>query len=263
MGRDVRVQRVGYHYISNRSIELRNAFVVKDDYLKFIELLSELSQSHGFSIESYTLLSHAYYLLIKTSSENLSAIMKLLNRRYSLYFNNKYGRNGALWEGRFKSTFMEDEGYLFYFIRHMEHLPKMTGIVLALEDYSYSTYRQFVGLDSRLRALESSVVFQRFNSIDEIKIFFMQEVNKEFIDNLVEILRKQEKQRKKEDAKKEKEVLELCDFLSIKQNDEERVEGMREAYRAGISQVKIADFLGLSQQAVSLKIQGKMKACVE
>jgi len=262
MGREARVQRIGYHYVSNRSVELRNAFVVKEDYLKFLEIFSELSFSHDFTIESYALLSHAYHLLIKTTRENLSAIMKLLNKKYSTYFNSKYGRNGALWEGRFKSSYMQDEGYLFYFIRYVEHLPKMTGIVLQLEDYSYSSYRQLVGLDKCMKSLESSVVFQRFNSLEEIKIFFMQEVNKEFIDNLIEILRKQEELRKKDEEKKVTKVLELSDYLFIKQNEEERVQGMVEAYKAGISQAKIADFLGLSKQVVSLKIQEKLRAYV-
>lgn len=262
MAREARVQRIGYHYVSNRSVELRNAFVVKEDYLKFLEIFSELSFSHDFTIESYTLLSHAYHLLIKTTKENLSAIMKLLNKKYATYFNSKYGRNGALWEGRFKSSYMKDEGYLFYFIRYVEHLPKMTGIVSHLEDYSYSSYRQLVGLDKRMKSLESSVVFQRFNSLEEIKIFFMQEVNKEFIDNLIEILRKQEELRRESEEKKEKKSLDLNAYLFIKQNKEERLQGMVEAYKAGASQKEIANFLGLSQQAVSLKIQAKLRACV-
>jgi len=262
MGRIARVQRKGYHFISNRTVELRQAFVVREDYLKFIEFVSELSKSHDFIIHAYTLLGHAYYLLIETKIENLSAFMKLLSRRYSFYFNNKYGRNGALWEGRFKSSFMKDEGYAFYFMRYSEYLPKMTGIVLHLEDYPYSSYRQFVGIEKRLEILESSLVFQRFNSVEEIKIFFMQEVNKEFIDNLIEILRKQEEQRRKEESKELKKVLELSDYLFIKQNEEERIEGMVEAYRAGITQAKIANFLGLTQQAVSLKIEVYLRESV-
>lgn len=253
MARRKRIQNVGVHYISNRSVELRNAFVVKEDYQAFIDYLCILSDSYEFSIYSYVLLPHAYHLLIETKKENLSAIMKLLGSHYGQYFNLKYGRNGALWEGRYRSSFMEDKSYAFYFLAYMENLPKTTGITSELRSYSYSTYRQFVGLDARLDCVKDSIVFKRFNTIEEIKAFFKEIRNKEFIENIVEILRKQGLEEKI--SKKVIKKIDLEAYFFLEQSKSEVVENMIKVYNMGVSQAKIGDFLGMSQQAVYFKIK--------
>jgi len=250
MGRAKRIQAVGYHYIMNQSVELRNVFIVSKDYLKFISLCEELSFSHEFIIHAYSLVPNAYYLLIETKKENLSSIMKLLNSRYSLYFNQEYGRRGHLWQGRYKSTFMEDVNYAYYFIRYMEHVPKMMGITLHLNSYKYSSYRQFVGLDTCILPLKSSIVFKRFNSIDEIKQFLSEEVNKEFIENIMKIL-----SQKKIKSLDGVTPMVIESFFEKNQTQIEELESILKAYENGFSQQKIADYLGISQQAIYLRIK--------
>jgi REP element-mobilizing transposase RayT len=253
MARVKRIQSVGVHYISNRSVELRNAFVIKKDYQAFVDYLCMLSESHAFNIHSYVILPHGYHLLIETKEENLSAVMKLLGSRYGQYFNNKYGRNGALWEGRYKSSFMEDKSYAFYFLAYMENLPKMTGITSELRSYSYATYRQFVGLDERLDCVKDSIVFQRFNTIEEIKLFFTKMRNKEFIENIIEILRI--KGLEKKVSRKISNKIDLGAYFFLEQSKEQIAVNMITVHNMGVSQAKIGEFLGMSQQAVYFKIK--------
>lgn len=253
MGRVKRIQNIGMHYISNRTVELRNSFIVKEDYQAFIEYLCSLSSLYEFTIHSYVLLPHSYHLLLETKKENISVIMKLLGSQYGQYFNLKYGRNGALWEGRYKSSFMQDKNYVFYFLAYMENLPKITGITSELRSYNYTTYRQFIGLDECLDCVKSSIVFQRFNTIEEIKFFFTEIRNKEFIDNIIEILRKKNlKQSKDKSPPKE---LKLERYFFLNQSKEETNENIIRALKDGASQTQIGDFLKISQQAVSLRIK--------
>jgi REP element-mobilizing transposase RayT len=253
MARVKRIESIGVHYISNRTVELRNAFIVSEDYRRFIDFLCALSLSHKFDIHSYVLLPHAYYLLIETKKENLSVAMKYLNGEYSRYFNQKYGRNGSLWDGRYKSSFMQDKSYAFYFLSYMENLPKMAGITSELRSYSYSTYRQFVGLDERLKCVKNSIVFKRFNTIEEIKAFFVEMRNKEFIENIIEILRL--KSLEKKVSKKIEKEIDLETYFFLGQSDEEIAKSMIRVQKMGISQAKIGNFLGVTQQAVYYKIK--------
>jgi len=253
MARGKRIESVGVHYIYNRTVELRSAFIVGEDYRMFIDYLCALSASHHFTIHSYVILPHGYHLLIETQKENLSAIMKLLGSSYGQYFNLKYGRNGALWEGRYKSSFMEDKSYAFYFLAYMENLPKMMGITSELRSYAYSTYRQFIGIDERLECVEESLVFKRFNTIEEIKAFFVEIRNHEFIENLIEILRI--KSLEINVAEKIEKEIDLETYFFAGQSDEERVESMMEVQEMGVSQSKIGKFLGITQQAVYYKIK--------
>ena len=253
MARAKRVQDVGFYYISNRSVELRNAFIDSGDYRLFIDYLCLLSKSHDFVVHSYTLLPHSYHLLLETKKENLSMIMKLLGRKYALYFNQKYGRNGALWEGRYKSVYMEDMNYAYYFIAYMENLPMLTGITLKIQNYAYGSYRQFVGLEERLRCLENSIIFKRFNTLEDIRNFFKKEQKKEFIDNIIEILRL--KNRGKKVNKKVTKSKDVDFYFSSSKCKKDETESVYNAYISGVSQAKIADFLGLTQQAIYKKIK--------
>ncbi|HIP52232.1 MAG TPA: hypothetical protein EYG94_09120 [Campylobacterales bacterium] len=253
MARQKRIDKRGLYYISNRSVELRKAFVVKEDYSTFIDTLCLLSDTHEFSIHSYMLLPYGYYLLIETKENNLSGIMRVLNSTYSRYFNKKYGRNGSLWEGRYKSTFMEDVSYAFYFIRYMENLPKLAGITSELRSYHYSTYRQFIGLDECLTCIESSIIFKRFNTIEEIKVFFTSMLKKEFIDNIIEILRQQNLD--KGIAECVSKELNLESYFFLNQSKDEININIVRALKDGASQTKVGNFLGISQQAVCLKIK--------
>lgn len=250
MARAKRVQHTGYHYITNYSVELRSVFIVKKDYMKFIDLCTELSVSHEFNLHAFSLVPNAYYLLIETKKENLSVIVKLLSGRYSFYFNQEYGRKGHLWEGRYKSTFIDDVNYTYYFIRYMEHVPKMMGITSHLSNHDYSSYRQFVGLDTCMLSLRSSIMFKRFNSIDEIKRFLEKEINKESIENIIKILSNKEVK-----PTPVKEVLSLSGYFKENQSKQERLESIIKAYKNGVSQKKIANYLELSQQAISLRLK--------
>jgi len=263
MARFRRVQTAGLHYISNRSVELRNAFIIREDYQTFLAYFCRFAKSHNFTIHSYVLLAHGYYLLIETHEENLSEVMKMLNRQYAHYFNLKYGRNGSLWEGRYKSSFMEEREYAYYFMAFMENLPVATGISSELRSYPYSSYRQLVGLDECLACMENSFIFKRFNSFEEIKKFFNTTYSKEFIDNVIEILRhknepkvvecKECKECEEPEWSEELEILEQ--YFHPKQSLEEERQSVVEAFNDGISQKNIGRFLGVSQQAVAKRIK--------
>ena len=253
MARFRRVQTAGLHYISNRSVELRNAFIIREDYQTFLAYFCTLSKSHNFTIHSYVLLAHGYYLLIETKEENLSEIMKMLNRQYAHYFNLKYGRNGSLWEGRYKSSFMEESDYAYYFVAFMENLPIVTGISSELRSYSYSSYRQFIGLDECLACMKNSLIFKRFNSFEEIKQFFNTTYKKEFIDNIVEILRHKNESNKS--CKEQNKIEDLEEYFDSKQSLKEEMQSIVNAFNDGFTQKNIGKFLGVSQQAVAKRIK--------
>ena len=251
MARELRVTQAGYHYIFNYGVELRNIFIVRDDYLKFISILSTLAHSHSFSVHSYSLVPHSYYILIKTTKDNLSNIMKLQNGKYSRYFNSKYGRSGYLWEGRYKSCYIEDKNYLFYFIRYIEQLPKLLRVASKIDSYQYSSYRQFIGLDTLQPCLIESIIFQKFNTVLEIKEFFSIPAKVEEIESIYQLLQK------KFVAKsiKEKKEHKILSYFNSIQSKEEEDRAILKAYQDGFSQNRISKAIGISQQAVSKRIR--------
>ncbi|MFT5037128.1 MAG: putative transposase, partial [Candidatus Azotimanducaceae bacterium] len=61
-------------------------------------------------IHAFCLMDNHYHLLLSPVNDdlkNLSAFMRKLNMGYSKYFNEKYDRVGALWQGKYKSIHIE------------------------------------------------------------------------------------------------------------------------------------------------------------
>jgi REP element-mobilizing transposase RayT len=138
MARNLRVAKIGFFHILNRGVEKREIFMDDDDYLKFLEILDDSATNYNFTIYSFCLMNNHYHLLLKTSQENLSLLMRQINSRYSIYFNNRYKRVGPLFQGRFKSWFVYDEVYLRALVKYIEFNPIKANIVDTIGQYRWS-----------------------------------------------------------------------------------------------------------------------------
>jgi len=66
--------------------------------------------------------------------------MKRLGQRYVQYINRTYKRSGTLWEGRFRSSIVQQHEYLFSCQRYIEMNPVRAGIVSHPGEYRWSSY---------------------------------------------------------------------------------------------------------------------------
>lgn len=76
--------------------------------------------------------------------------MQYIGRYYVKYFNSTYQRTGTLYEGRFKSSIVQDRGYLLACQRYIELNPVRAGMVRDPLDYAWSSYRSHA-LDCRAK----------------------------------------------------------------------------------------------------------------
>lgn len=60
------------------------------------------------------------------------------------WYNVKYGRSGALIANRYKSVPVEIDEYFLNLIRYIHQNPVKAGIVKKCEDYSYSSFMEYV-----------------------------------------------------------------------------------------------------------------------
>jgi len=86
--------------------------------------------------------NHIHVVIQPEKKEDLSKMLKLLAGRYTAYINKTYHRTGTLWEGRFKSSPIEEEKYLLGCIRYIEMNPVKAKIVSNPEEYPWSSYRK-------------------------------------------------------------------------------------------------------------------------
>lgn len=67
--------------------------------------------------------------------------MKRLGQRYVQYINRTYNRSGTLWEGRFRSSVIQQDTYLLTCQRYIEMNPVRAGMVSHPGEYKWSSYR--------------------------------------------------------------------------------------------------------------------------
>jgi putative transposase len=61
-------------------------------------------------------------------------------------FNERHGRTGTLWQGRFKSSLVDTDEYLLAVLRYIDLNPVRAAMVSAPEDFAWSSARVHLGL---------------------------------------------------------------------------------------------------------------------
>ena len=74
-----------------------------DDRTFFLATLADAVRQWKIRIHAFSLMDNHYHLLMETPLGNLSRAMRYLDGVYTHRVNRRYGRDGALMRGRFKS----------------------------------------------------------------------------------------------------------------------------------------------------------------
>src|SRR5687767_13304379 len=116
-------------------------FYADEDYALYLHHLKELSCKFRCAVHSYVLMTnHVHLLLTPVRKDGPSLLMKHLGQRYVQYINKTYRRSGTLWEGRFRSSIVQEQGYLLRCYRYIELNPVRAGMVGHPRDYRWSSY---------------------------------------------------------------------------------------------------------------------------
>lgn len=128
-------------HIVQRGNNREACFFCDDDYLYYKELLAEGLKRYGGELHAYCLMTNHVHLLISPVAEDsIPRIVQHVGRRYVQYINKYYRRSGTLWEGRYKSSLIDEEYYLLTCSRYIELNPVVAGMVKTPDEYRWSSY---------------------------------------------------------------------------------------------------------------------------
>lgn len=133
----------GTYHIMIRGINRQQIFEDQQDNEKFLEILKEYQAISGYKIFAYCLMGNHFHLLIKFEGEAIDQAMKRIGAKYVYWFNTKYGRVGHLFQDRFKSEPIEDDGYFLSCIRYIHQNPVKAQIA-KIDQYPYSSYTAYL-----------------------------------------------------------------------------------------------------------------------
>jgi len=148
MARLPRLTIPGYpHHIIQRGNNRQAIFAANADYEALLGMIEEYAHKSGVAVHAYVLMSNHFHLLATPETlEGIPQMMQDVGRRYVRYFNQRQGRTGTLWEGRYKSTLIQAERYLLACMAYIDLNPVRAGIAMGPGDYPWSSHGHYVGL---------------------------------------------------------------------------------------------------------------------
>lgn len=148
MARLPRLTLPGYpHHIIQRGNNRQALFVGTADYEALLAMLDEYASEFKVAIHAYVLMSNHFHLLATPETERgIPQMMQAVGRRYVRYFNQRQGRSGTLWEGRYKSTLIQAERHLLACMTYIDLNPVRAGIATTPAEYPWSSHSHYLGL---------------------------------------------------------------------------------------------------------------------
>jgi len=189
MERKIKFEQREFYHIYNRGVEKRIIFQNTSDYKRFLALLylansdetiqfrnnfskiifnEILKQDRGkqlIAIGAYCLMPNHFHLILTPLVDGgISKFMLKLQTGYSMYFNKKNNRTGALFQGIFKSQHIDNDVYSRYIFAYI-HLnptklknsdwktqPKtfLNQLKKFIVEYPYSSLQEYISLDYKI-----------------------------------------------------------------------------------------------------------------
>lgn len=154
-----------FYHVLNRGVDKRDVVLDDHDRLRFLHDLFVFNdknpalhphmnerQTQGQQrkmlvfIHAFCLMQNHFHLLLSPLVENgVSLFMKKLGMGYAKYFNERYERSGALWQGKYKRIHIERDAHFIY-IPYYIHLNAL--------DFKYPQWR-----NGQLRDAKAALAF--------------------------------------------------------------------------------------------------------
>ncbi len=203
-----------YYHIYNRGIDKRLIFKTKKDYERFIILLYLANSKKSFRLDSvlnrqnknfnevfkiekddnlvsigaWCLMPNHFHILVRQDVDGgITKFMRKLGVGYSMYFNIRYDRSGALFGGLFKSKLIGvDDNYMRQLLAYIHlnplemkfpdwenkanNFPKE--MKKFLEEYPYSSYQDYIdNKRGELKILQKNNFPDYFEKVNNFRDF--------------------------------------------------------------------------------------------
>jgi putative transposase len=148
-------------HIIQRGNNRQATFFCGDDYTVYLDKLKLYGEKYKVDVHAFVLMTNHVHLLMTAQTENgISRLMQSLGRYYVRYINTTYQRTGTLWEGRFKSTLVDSDSYLFKLMRYIELNPVRADMVAHPAEYPWSSYQQN-GMGKTIKCLHPHQLYKQ------------------------------------------------------------------------------------------------------
>lgn len=174
----------GIYHVVLRGINKQIIFEDDEDRRRFIETIGRFKNPNRYEVYGYCLMNNHIHLLVKETGDTIGESVKRICGSYAYWYNRKYNRCGHLFQERYNSEAVEDDGYLLMVLRYIHQNPLKAGIVQKIGSYNWSSYIEYTGTSN---IVDTCFVMQMLSKDHEIAIDifikYTNEINKDkFLD---------------------------------------------------------------------------------
>ena len=160
MARPLRIEFPGAVYHVTSQGDRRGPIFVDDaDRQALLEVLGGALDRFDACALAWCLMGNHYHFVLQTRLPNLSQLMRQVNGVYTQRFNQRHGKVGHLFQGRFKAVLVDRDSYLLEVCRYVELNPVRAGMVAAPQDWPWCSHAALTGQAPRPPWLDAPAVW--------------------------------------------------------------------------------------------------------
>ncbi len=147
MARPLRIElpNAVYH-VTARGNRADAIFLDNVDRLSLLAVCEQAFRRFDASALAWCLMDNHYDMVVLTRQANLSGLMRRVNGVYTQAFNRRHGKEGHVFQGRFKAILVDRDKHLIDVCRHVELNPVRAGSCERVEGWAWSSHAQLIGL---------------------------------------------------------------------------------------------------------------------
>lgn len=158
----------GFYHVIAKGSGGQILFEEDADYRAFLGHLAKNCEKFGVVVRAYCLMSNHIHLLLEDHEGHLSEMMQATITSYALRFNKRNDHIGHVFQQRFKSQPIEDNGYLLQAVRYIHSNPAKAGICPA-EKYRWSSFCEYAA--GVVGVADTSLILEMCGSVDGFLAF--------------------------------------------------------------------------------------------
>lgn len=134
------------HCVSLRGNNGQPVFMDSTDRQQWLTLLQAQAAREQVLVHAYALTdTEVHLLLTPQTADGMTRFMQGLGRSYVRAFNQRHGRSGTLWEGRYRSTVLQASGYLLDAMALLDSLPVLRQEAATPQESRWTSYAHYTG----------------------------------------------------------------------------------------------------------------------
>jgi REP element-mobilizing transposase RayT len=158
-----RESQTGMYHIMMRGNN--RGWIFKDKRYKtlYFNKLKECITESEIELYAWCIMDNHIHLVIHGCKEDIITMTKRVNSYFAGKYNHKERQVGHVFQDRYKSEAIEDEGYLMKVIRYVHQNPVKAKMVKKCSDYYWSSYNEYINRAEMYTCKSINIVEALFN----------------------------------------------------------------------------------------------------